>query len=74
MQKTEDPRFSVRPGQKLVINTDKEGYRAFIADRDNYLKMQKAVSEVDTLRSQVENLTQMMQQLLSQQSKANGNK
>ena len=73
IQKTEDPRFGVRAGQRFVINTDNEGYRAFLSERQNFIGMKKAVSEVDSLRSQVQNLTEMMQQLLAQQ-KQNGSK
>lgn len=67
--KTQDPRFEVRQGQKLIINTDNEGYRSFMADRDNYVKMKKAVTEVETLKDQVGALTTMVQQMLSQQTK-----
>lgn len=72
VKKTEDPRYGVRSGQKLIINTDSDGYRSFMADRENYLKMTKAVSEVDALKNQVDALTNMMKQLLSQQTNTNG--
>lgn len=73
MFKTNDPRYAkrtIRGG--IVINIDEQGYNAHKAERENYIRMTKAVTEVETLKSQVDTLTSMMQQLLSQQNKQNG--
>lgn len=73
MLKTNDPRYAKRTARGgIVINIDEQGYAAHKAERENYIRMTKAVSEVETLKNQVDTLTSMMQQLLSQQNKQNG--
>lgn len=64
LKRTEDPRFAVQYGQKLVINIDKEGYKSHLADRENFIKMKKAVADVDRLTEQVNNLSALVQQLV----------
>lgn len=68
IKRTEDPRFAVRYGQKLVINIDEDGYKAHKAERENFIKMKKAVADVDRLTEQVNNLSALVQQLVLTQN------
>lgn len=65
IRRTEDPRFAVLVGQKLFINIDNDGYKTHLADRENFIKMKKAVADVEKLTEQVNNLSALVQQLVS---------
>ena len=69
VKRTDDPRFGVCDGQKLVINIDSEGYKSHLADRENFIKMKKAMVEVENLSEQVKHLSMLVEKLaLSHQS------
>lgn len=61
--RTDDPRFGVCDGQKLIINIDSEGYKSHLAERQNFLKMKKAMADVDRLSEQVKHLSLLVEQL-----------
>lgn len=72
LRRTEDPAFARDLRSKAVINTDDRSYTAFIAERNQRMKMMKAVSEVDDLKKQLEELRSVVALLTTGKIQQNG--
>lgn len=72
LQRTEDPAFARDLRTKAVINTDDQSYAAFLAERSQRMKMIKAVSEVDDLKRQLEELRSVVALLTTGKIQQNG--
>lgn len=63
-QKTDDPSFVRDKRSRAILNIDKASYTQFRAERERSLQLKKLTEEVDTLRSDVQQIKQLLKRLI----------